>query len=372
MTYSVALLVETDEIQTSVRMNTEVALAAAPLVSSRDADQQLLGETAPRLADQLSGRPLEGSTMKTRRRIQTAAAALAVLLAMTACSGAAPGTQATEIPKTQNTADISEGIQPDPAAVELLPQTYKAKGELIVAMDLHSPPTTFLAEDNVTPIGVNPDIARLVAKKLGLTLRFENVAFDTIIPGIDGGRFDFTATTMGVTPERLKVLDMIDYLRGGSSVAVAAGNPLKLTPDTLCGKNIAVTQGSTQQLRHLPNVSMWTCEEKGKPAINGVTLPNVQDALTQLASKRVDGVFYDAGALAWAEIQQPNAFKVLQPRVDTRTNTTVAIGLKKNSPLTPALQRAIQSVLDSPEYKKSLAYWGLEESAITEAVIRQN
>jgi polar amino acid transport system substrate-binding protein len=306
--------------------------------------------------------------MKTRS--MTATAGLAVLLALTACGGTATGTQQSEIPKTQNTADISEGVKPDEAAVALLPQSYKDKGELTVAMDLSSPPTTFLAEDNVTPIGVNPDIARLVAKKLGLKLKFVNTTFDTIIPGIDGGRYDFTATTMSATPERLKVLDMIDYLKGGSAVMVAAGNPLNLTNDTLCGKNIAVTKGSTQQLKHLPNVSEWTCTSQGKPPINGVTLPNVQEALTQLHSKRVDGVFYDAGALAWAQIQQPKIFTVLEPRMDTRTNTNVAVGLKKGSPLTPALQKALQSVLESPEYKKSLEYWGLAESALTEAKIR--
>jgi polar amino acid transport system substrate-binding protein len=194
-------------------------------------------------------------------------------------------------------------------------------------MDLHFPPTTFLAEDNATPIGINPDVARLVAKKLGLKLTFENTSFDTIIPGIDGGRFDFTVATMAPTPERLKVLDMIDYFNGGISVVVPLGNPLNLGNDTLCGRNIAVTKGSTAQLKHLPNVSNWTCTEKGKPAINAVMLP----------------------------------------KVDTRSDNVAAIGLKKGSPLTPALQRAVQSVLDSPEYKESLANWGLEDSAITEA-----
>ena len=99
-----------------------------------------------------------------------------------------------------------------------------------------------------------------------------------------------------------------------------------------------MAKGSTQQLNHLPNVSKWTCEEKGQPAINAITLPNVQEALTQLDSKRVDGVFYDASALAWANEQQPDHFTILEPRMDTRTNTTVAMGLKKGSPLTPALQ----------------------------------
>lgn len=210
----------------------------------------------------------------------------------------------------------------------------------------------------------------MVAKKLGLKLKFENTAFDTIIPGIDGGRYDFTVTTMGATEERLKVLDMINYFRAGNSVAVTKVNPLNISNDDMCGKNIAVTKGSTAQLKHLPNISKWTCEEKGKPAINGVTLPNVQDALTQLASKRIDGVFYDTPALAWAKEQQPNAFEVLTPQVDTRTVDIVTAGLKKNSPLTPALRKAIQSVLESPEYKESLANWGLEAGAITEAAMR--
>ena len=151
---------------------------------------------------------------------------------------------------------------------------------------------------------------------------------------------------------------MINYLKGGSAVAVAMDNPLKLTNESLCGKNIGVTKGSTQQLKHLPNVSKWTCEEKGQPAINAITLPNVQEALTQLDSKRIDGVFYDASALAWANDQQPNHFSILEPRMDTRTNTSVAMGLKKGSPLTPALQQP-SSPSWKPRNTRIPEYWGL-------------
>jgi polar amino acid transport system substrate-binding protein len=306
--------------------------------------------------------------MKTTTKFQAAVAGVALLISLSACTTTDTSANNADVgSKTSNTADISEGVQPDPAAVALLPASYKDKGELTVAMDLHYPPTTFLADDNKTPIGLNPDIARLVAKKLGLKLNFVNTSFDTIIPGIEGGRYDFTATSMSPTPERLKVLDMIDYFNGGLSVAVAAGNPLGLSNDNLCGKNIAVTKGSNAQLKHLPNISEWTCTSAGKPAINGITLPNVQEALTQLASKRVDGVLYDTPALVWAEKQQPNAIEVLSPQVDTRTEHIVTVALKKGSPLTPALQAAVQSVLDSPEYQKSLSTWGLTDGAITDA-----
>ena len=310
--------------------------------------------------------------MKTINKVQTAAAGLAVVLALSACGGSATGAPASEEAKskTANTADISEGVQPDQAAVTLLPQSFKDKGELTVAMDLHYPPTTFLADDNTTPIGLNPDMARLVAKKLGLKLKFENTQFDTIIPGIDGGRYDFTVTTMSPTAERLKVLDMVTYLNSGVSVAVPHGNPQNITNDEMCGKNIAVTKGSNAQLKHLPNVSNWTCIEKGKPAINMVTLPNSQEALTQLASKRIDGVFDSTPNLVWADEQQPSTFEVLSPQVDTRSDHINAMGLKKGSPLTPALQAAVQSILDSPEYKKSLDTWGLGGAAITTANLK--
>jgi len=303
--------------------------------------------------------------MKTINKIQTAAAGLAVVFALSACGGAATSAPDSES-KTNNTTDISEGIQPDAGAVALLPQSYKDKGELTVAMDLHYPPTTFLAEDNQTPIGLNPDVARLIAKKLDLELKFVDTKFDTIVPGLDGGRFDFTATTMSKTEERLKVLDMIDYFRAGNSVAAAAGNPLNLTVETLCGKNIAVTQGSTGQLLRLPALNEQTCTSKGQPAINAVTLPNIQDALVQLHSKRIDGILYDTTSLAWAQKQQPGSFTILG-RVNVGSSDLTAVGLKKGSLLTPAFQKAIQSVLDSPEYKKSLEYWGLESGAITDA-----
>ena len=304
--------------------------------------------------------------MRIRSKVQSVVAGLAVVVALAACGSGANGDSEAES-KTSDTADISEGVQPDAAAGKLLPQSYKDKGELTVAMDLHYPPTTFLADDNSTPIGLNPDIARLVARKLGLKLKFENTSFDTIIPGIDGGRYDFTVTTMSPTAERLKVLDMIDYFNGGLSVAVSAGNPLNISNDDMCGRNIAVTKGSNAQLKHLPNISEWTCTSKGKQAINAVTLPNVQEALTQLASKRIDGILYDTPSLVWADQQQPNTFTILSPQVDTRSDHVAAIGLKKGSPLTPALQKATQSVLESPEYKKSLGNWGLESGAIPEA-----
>ena len=105
-----------------------------------------------------------------------------------------------------------------PWAVKLLPADLQKGGTITMAADLHYPPTSFLAEDNKTPIGYNVDIAQLLGETLGLKVEVKNVSFDSVIPGIAAGRYDFTATNMSPTPERLKVLDMITYWAAGSSL----------------------------------------------------------------------------------------------------------------------------------------------------------
>ena len=273
---------------------------------------------------------------------------------------------------TGTVGDISKGVSADPAAVKLLPASVKSKGTISVAMDLQYPPTSFLSASN-QPEGYNVDIARLIAAKLGLKLDIKNVKFDTIIPGLTGGRYDFTATDMSATPDRLKVLDMINYWTDGSSLATKAGNPehLDINNSSICGKKIAVMTGTTQQQTYLPALSK-KCTTGGKKAVSTVVLPNVNAALTQLASGRIEGIFYDTPSLAYAVQQHGTTFSVSSDQYNKPASLgtdLVAIGLKKNSPLTKAVQQAMQSIMDGPSYKKALNNWGLGGGAISTASI---
>ena len=293
--------------------------------------------------------------MRVSRHFSVTMVTTALALALAACgsSGTAQsvGSKSTAQgagsgSSAEHTDDISVGVQPDAKAVKLLPAAVKARGTISVAMDLTSPPTSFMASDNKTPIGFNPDFSRLIAAKLGLKLQISNIKFDTIITGLQAGRYDFTASTMGATRDRLKVLDMVDYFKAGTGVSVPYGNPQKLTTHTLCGHRVAVQSGSTAELQWLPKLSKEDCTSKGKAAIEAVSLPNVNDALTQLVSKRIDAVMYDFTGLQWAASQQPKTFDVLQPLVATKI---VTVALKKDSALTPAVQAAIQSIIDDPK-----------------------
>lgn len=305
-------------------------------------------------------------TMTTWKTI-TAASIGSLLLASTAACGSAGSEASDEAAGAKgNFEDVSAAVETDAAAIALLPADIKKAGTITMAADLHYPPTSFLANDNKTPIGYNVDIATLLGKKLGLEVEVKNVTWDNVIPGIASGRYDFTATNMTPTPERLEVLDMITYWAPGSSLIVSKGNPLDLSiaDESVCGKKIAVMTGSSQQQDYLPLISE-DCVAAGQDPVDEVALGNVEGALTQLVSKRIDGVFSDTSQLAWAAKQQPQSFELLAPQyVKEVGDDTAALGLEKDSPLTPALHAAMQSLMDSPAYQETLDRWGLGAGAI--------
>jgi polar amino acid transport system substrate-binding protein len=307
--------------------------------------------------------------MRVGTKIAAAALGSVLLVSTAACGSDTSSSDGDGARK--GSIDIAT-VKADPSVEKLVPADLKKRGSLTMAADLHYPPTSFLAEDNKTPVGYNVEIAQLLGKKMGLKVKIKNVSFDSAIPGIAAGRYDFTATNMTPTPERLKVLDMIKYWSDGSSLVFSKGNPLKLSmtdPTTLCGHKIAVMSGTTQAETYVPLISK-DCASKGKKAVNAVVLPNVQGALTQLSSKRVDGVFYDTPSLAWAAKQQPQAFELFpQQYVKKEGDDIVALGLAKGSPLTPALHAAMQSLIDGPEYKATLNKWRLGAGAIPSASV---
>lgn len=300
------------------------------------------------------------------QRSKLAASVFGAALLMTASGCSAPAATQEAPGADAGSAEELPQVQPDPEAIKLLPGDLQEGGTITMAADLHYPPTSFLAEDNKTPVGYNVDVAHLLGEALGLEVEVRNVTWDGVIPGIAAHRYDFTATNMSPTPERLEVLDMITYWEAGSSLIVATGNPqgLSLADQSICGKKISVMSGSTQQETFLPEISQ-TCEANGEDAVDAVVLADIQGALTQLASKRIDGIFSDTSQLAWAAQQQPQAFELLSPQYQKKEgDSIVALGLPNDSPLTPALHAAMQHLIDNGAYQAALDRWGLGAGAI--------
>src|SRR5438034_11768682 len=76
-----------------------------------------------------------------------------------------------------------------PAAAESTLNTVLKRGKLLVGTTFDSPPTGSLdAQGNV--VGYAPDLARYIAKRLGVELEFVQITAATRVPLLQTGRID--------------------------------------------------------------------------------------------------------------------------------------------------------------------------------------
>jgi polar amino acid transport system substrate-binding protein len=92
------------------------------------------------------------------------------------------------------------------------------RGELRVGLEAGYMPFEMLDKSGEI-IGFDIDLARLMARKLGVKLKVVNQSWDGIIPALLTGKFDVTLGGMTITPERAKSVEFCDpYVTIGQTV----------------------------------------------------------------------------------------------------------------------------------------------------------
>ncbi|MEY9853151.1 polar amino acid transport system substrate-binding protein [Leifsonia sp. EB41] len=256
----------------------------------------------------------------------------------------------------------------DKEAQALLPADVRAAGALTAVTNAGYPPYEMFASDNKTIIGRDIDFAKALSETLGVDIKFDNVSFDAIIPGINSGRYQLAISGLTVTPERLQAADFVTYSESGSNLAVAPGNPQHLKASdakTLCGKTIGVTKGSSDALVNLPNLNKQ-CLAAGKKAIDAKEFPDEGSRLA-LSSGRVDAILDDALSLAYSA-QKSNGQYELAAGPDIAPAAS-GIALVKDSPLTPAIAAAVKNMVTQQKavYEAINEKWGVPADHILTA-----
>ena len=118
-----------------------------------------------------------------------------------------------------------------------------AGGTLVMATNAEFPPYEYYEGENV--VGIDADIAAAVADKLGMELKIEDMAFDSIIPAVQSGKADIGAAGMTVTEDRATQVDFSDSYYTGVQVIIVTDDSDITEPDDLKGKKIGVQQGTT-------------------------------------------------------------------------------------------------------------------------------
>lgn len=155
------------------------------------------------------------------------------------------------------------------------------KEKLVMATNAEFPPYEYVEGDKI--VGIDAEIAALIADKLGMELEIVDVAFDSIIPGVQSGKYDMGMAGLTVNEERLeKVNFSTSYATGIQAVIVKEGSDIK-TIDDLAGKKIGVQTSTTGDI--------YATGDYGEDAIT--RYDNGAVAVQALLAGKVDCVIID-------------------------------------------------------------------------------
>jgi len=102
-----------------------------------------------------------------------------------------------------------------PAAAGPVMDRILTKGELVVGTTGEQPPLNAVAK-NGDIIGMDADIARIIAKTLEVRLVFKAMPFNDLLPAVATGKVDMVISSMTITPQRNRKLAFVGpyYMSG--------------------------------------------------------------------------------------------------------------------------------------------------------------
>jgi polar amino acid transport system substrate-binding protein len=155
------------------------------------------------------------------------------------------------------------------------------KTVLTMATNAEFPPYEYVEEGKI--VGIDAEIAALIADKLGMELQIVDVAFDSIIPGVQSGKYDMGMAGLTVNDERLeKVNFSTSYAKGVQVVIIPENSDIK-SLDDISGKKIGVQTSTTGDI--------YATGDFGEEAIT--RYDNGAVAVQALVAGKVDCVIID-------------------------------------------------------------------------------
>lgn len=159
-------------------------------------------------------------------------------------------------------------------------------GKLIMATNATFPPYEYHEGGNI--IGIDPEIAGLIADKLGLKLEIMDIEFDSIIAAVQTGKADIGMAGMTVTDERLQSVNFsTSYATGVQVIIVQENSSIQSVDDLFAGGyTIGVQTSTTGDLYTTSDL-----EDKGLAKIERFN--KGADAVLALTTGKVDCVVID-------------------------------------------------------------------------------
>lgn len=154
-------------------------------------------------------------------------------------------------------------------------------GVLVMATNAYFPPYEYYEGEEI--VGIDVEVARAIADKLGLELEIQDMEFGSIITAVQTGKVDMGLAGMTVTEERMQNVNFTTtYATGIQSIIVVEGSDIQ-SADDLPGHMIGVQLSTTGDIYAIDEFGAEYVEEYSKGA----------DAVLALTQGKVDAVIID-------------------------------------------------------------------------------
>ena len=231
--------------------------------------------------------------------------------------------------------------------------TIQERGEIIIAMEGTWAPWTYHDEEG-TLVGYDTEVGMLIAEKLGVKATFVEGAWDGLLTGLEGGRYDIMINGVDITDDRKETYDFsIPYAFNRTAIIVSNDNNEITSFEDLEGKTTANTISSTYA----------ALAQSYGANITGVD--DLNQTFERLFSGRIDATlnaevsYYDYLA---AHPEAPIKIAAL-----TEEATEVAIPMRKGeetATLRAAIDAALEELRESGELAElSIKYFGVDISS---------
>ncbi|MDR1521671.1 MAG: ABC transporter substrate-binding protein/permease [Streptococcaceae bacterium] len=243
----------------------------------------------------------------------------------------------------------------------------KKRGTLIVATSADYMPYEFqiLKNRKNKIVGMDIDLAKAIAKDLGVKLEVKNMQFDSVLASVTSGKSDIAISGFNITEEHKKSVDFsIPYYHSGQLALVNKNKAAQYTNlSDFNGKQILVQQGSVQNeiaKKQLPNSQIVTTD----------TIPN---GIIQLQSGKVAAMILDSAVAQGYEINKPDLAIAKVKFIKTGEENNGLVLPKHSGRLKQKINKIIKKQIISGKIKEYLKKNGkLQAKAVNKNGAKEN
>jgi polar amino acid transport system substrate-binding protein len=283
------------------------------------------------------------------RRVLVMAGAASLMLATSVSAGA------SSISGKYNAADA-----------KLVPSAYKGT-TLQVATD-----ATYAPDESMhgsTMVGFDVDLMNAVAKTLGITVKENNVTFDSILLGIGSGKYQIGNSSFTDEKSREKQVNFVDYFQAGEGVYAKSSSTAKFEGlKSFCGFSVAVETSTTEQSDAQKTAKACS---SSKP-LKVLSYPTQTEADLAVSSGHATFGFLDSQVAGYVVSQSQGVFKLVGKAIEVAPYGIATPKSASGKKLAVAIQAAVKTLIANGTYGAILKKWGVTAGALTASKVVLN